>query len=468
MSRAALLYGDHTLLDEYNGRVSSKLNTKSSLIEGECSKTVGFVRGMQQMMFDLFTYNPFRTYLGQCGAVGALLDAKKQLYRLMSLLLSELGMIFEIRCSSPWQISSELQARGIIGEFENASIKVCLSIANKIRLKTYFTNNGQKELFSPVPHANATEQSSTDVPIFRDFGEDVVVHLLSTSNDIFERCHKFCVKFLQQDEIDISIFHNPSVVSSKPALLGGLYTRLQNFPKALEWLKLVSKDSPSYAVSLHSQGFIYLLYEEFEECLKFHEKSLEVYNQKGDSSSVDALLCKRNIAYTLLKMGKCEKARMMLEKTIKEHDEIFCNAIGEGFRTYVRCNLMHTLGKAYYDFGDVRSALETFQKVEQMQSELTDVTDMDVIQLNSFIALSFDRLNQHEQSLEYMKRTLQLAQKVFGENKLSILLVDIYGNAAAVYGRCNRNDEALSLITRSLKLLQLLFGDNPHPGKMVN
>ena len=118
VSRTALLYGDQALLDEYNERVAGKLNTKSSLIKGESSETVGFVRGMQQMMFDLTTYNPFRTYLGQCGATGALFDAKKQLYRLMSLLLSEFGMIFDIRCSSPWQISSELQSRGIIGEFE--------------------------------------------------------------------------------------------------------------------------------------------------------------------------------------------------------------------------------------------------------------------------------------------------------------------------------------------------------------
>ena len=29
MSRAALLYGDQTLLDEYNDRVAEKLNTKS-------------------------------------------------------------------------------------------------------------------------------------------------------------------------------------------------------------------------------------------------------------------------------------------------------------------------------------------------------------------------------------------------------------------------------------------------------
>ena len=463
MSRAALLFGEQALLDEYNERVADKLNTKSSVMVGKSTETVGFVRGMQQMMSDLATYNPFLTYLGSYGVAGGLFDAKKQFYRLISLLLSDLGMIFGVTSPSPWQISSELQTRGIIPESKSASIKVCLSIANKIRLKTYFANNGQRELFSPVPQNPNTTEQSADTPIFRDFGEDVVVHFLSTSNDIFERCHKLSVKLIQQDEIDISIFHNPAVVTSKALLLGSLYSRLQNFPKALQWLKSESEDSPQYSVCLHDQGIIYNWYGEHEESVKYFEKALEAHYQNEGSSNLNVLLCTQSIALILLQMGKCEKARMMLEKTIKEHDGIY----GEGFGTTVRCSLMQTLGRAYYEFGDVRSALETFQEVEQMQSGLANVPDMNVIQLNNYIAMSFDKLDQHAQSLEYTKRTLQRAQKVFGEYNLSITLVEVYVNAAVVYERCNLNDEALSLVTRSLKLLQHLFGDTPHPGKTV-
>ena len=236
-------------------------------------------------------------------------------------------------------------------------------------------------------------------------------------------------------------------------------------------LKLESKDSPYYSHCLHDQGVIYSWYEEYEESVECFERGLEEHYRNEGNSSLDqlgVLLCTRNMAYILLLMGKCEKARLMLEKTIEEHDEIYGNAIGKIFwSTDIRCHLLLTLGRTYYDFGDVRSALETFKKVEQMQIGLTNISDMDAIQLNSFIAMSFDRLHQHAQSLEYMQLTLQLAQKVFGENNLSITLVGIYGNASVVFEHCNQNDEAPSLITRSLKLVQLLFGDNPHPGKMV-
>jgi hypothetical protein len=77
MSRTVLLYGDQALLDEYNERVAEKLNTKSSVINGKSTKTVGFTRGIQVMMLDVETYHPMNSYLGEYCYIGALFDAKK-------------------------------------------------------------------------------------------------------------------------------------------------------------------------------------------------------------------------------------------------------------------------------------------------------------------------------------------------------------------------------------------------------
>ncbi|CAB3978239.1 tetratricopeptide repeat 28-like [Paramuricea clavata] len=142
--RVALLYGKRALLDEYNERVAEKLNTKSSAAKGNSTKTVGFIRGIQQMILDIETYHPQNCYLGVHCAVGGLFDAKKEFYRLISLLLSDLGLIFDIRSPSPWRVIMELWTRGIIDETEKNNIKECLSIANEIRLKAYFAYNRQK------------------------------------------------------------------------------------------------------------------------------------------------------------------------------------------------------------------------------------------------------------------------------------------------------------------------------------
>ena len=96
MSRIAPLYGDHDVVNEYNERVAEKLNTTSSAVEGRSSTTVGLNRGIQQLLHDITIYNPYDSCLGTYSYTGALFDAKKEFYRLISLLLSDLGLIFGI------------------------------------------------------------------------------------------------------------------------------------------------------------------------------------------------------------------------------------------------------------------------------------------------------------------------------------------------------------------------------------
>ena len=212
------------------------------------------------MMADIETLSPSTDI-----AVGALFDTKKQFYRLISLLLSNLGMIFDIRTPSPWQIISELERRGIITVSESANIKVCLSIANEVRMKTYFANNGQKELFSPVPEfANYAEQS-VEIPVFRDFDEDMLVRLLSTRDEMCDRCREFCFKWVQDDKIDCRVFQNTPGESSKAVQLGSLYLRLQQLHKALEWIKSAPKDGSDYGSCLYAQGNIYADLGEYDK-----------------------------------------------------------------------------------------------------------------------------------------------------------------------------------------------------------
>ncbi|XP_028410641.1 uncharacterized protein LOC114533329 [Dendronephthya gigantea] len=465
MSRVALLYGDQALLNEYNERVAEKLNAKSSKTgEKSSSKTVGVIRGMRQMVDDVQTYHPFNSYLGHHCNAGALFDTKKQFYRLISLLVSDLGMIFDVRSPSPWQVISELQARGIISVPESLNIKVCISIANEIRLKTYFANNGQKELFSPVPeYGNTTTEESADIPIFRDFDEDILVRLLSTSNNLCLRCHVFCLKWIKHDHIDDRIFQNPYFVMPKAVQMGHLYFRLQNFHKSLEWMKSAPKDRPYYASSLSGQGKVYLIFGEYAKSIGCFEEALQFIEWDEYESGPHVISWYNDLAYALLRVGKYKMARMRLEEAVCKHNEMY----NEGSKTVFLSGLMQNLGVAYGMLGDTALAVETYNEVREINKGLTKVPDAPVIYLNIHMAFALSELGQHAQSLEYIERALQLSHKVFGANNLSIHLADIYHIAAVVYGRCNLNDKAVSLFKRSLELYKLLFGDKPYPGKMM-
>ena len=421
MARTALLYGDEALLNEYNERVNEKLNATSSEIEGKGIKTVGAIRGMQQMKLDIQKYDPFGSHMGINNPVGGCFNAKNQFYRLISLLLSNLGMIFNIKCPSPWQIISELLTRRIISKSQSLVMKECLSFANEIRLRTYFANNGQKEFFSSLPHY----PNSTDSALFKDVDEHILVRFLNTSYDIHRRCKQFI-----KGQIDCSIFHEVSVSFSHAILFGFFYYRLQKFHEALKWVESEPNDSPYYVHCVVVQGHINAEFGEYDKSIKCFEEALQLgYQNRPDA---DVFKLSIGLATALYEVGKYEMA-------------------------IDRLNYL----------GDLSSAVKYFNEAREIQKELTNVPDMFLAFLNINMAITLSELDHYEESIECIESGLQLSHKVFGKNYISIILAEVYRYAGRVYGRCNQKDKAVCWLKKSLELYQRLVGDDPDPGEFT-
>ena len=466
MSRATLLYGEQSLLDEYNSNVIKKLYEKSS----ETIRNPGFTRGIRQVIEDIKTYHPSHSYLSE--VAGGLFDTKKHFYRLISLLLTDLGMVFDIRSPSPWQVISKLRNRYIIDESDSANLKVCLSIANEIRLKVYFANGRQKELFSPLSQSSDTPEQSTDHPIFRDFDEDTLVRLLTASTVLHQRCYEFCAKYKvdqkdevsqqdevdQQDKVDASVFRK-HFSPSKHLVMCQLYFRLQNFPKVSECLKSIPQNSPEYAQCAFPRGVHHQYKGEFKEAIECYETAL-----KCSKDPFDTLLLHRNIANCLNGRFQYKQAKNKFEETIKLHGEIY----SEGSEPWILSELMLGLSYLLFDLGDISSTIKTLRRVEKMQTEqIKRCSDKDVMLLNLYMAKSYGKLRQNDQPLDYLNKALRLGHKIYGEHNLSDQLGHIYRLAAPVYEDCGLPDKALSLLERSLKLMESVHGDTPNAGEFV-
>lgn len=408
------------------------------------------------MMEDIDTYDPDNTYLGDNSNIGGLFDTKKHFYRLISLLLSDLGLVFDIRSPSPWKVISGLRNQHVIAESDSTRLKVCLSIANEIRLKTYFANSGQKELFSPLLQISDTAEQSADDPFFREVDEDTLVRLLSTSADLLERCRAFGLKYVQQDEVDASVLRNHvSVPYSKPWLMTAYYFRLQKFSKALEYSNSISKDTPDYAQGANLRGVYYTFNRECKKAIECFETAL-----KCSQNPSHILMFLINLVKCLSACSEFKKAKNMLEEAMKLHDEIY----GEGSETIILSQLMLCLNDHFYALDDIPSAIETLQRVEEIQKRMTPCRDMDVIHLNLAMALSYSKLCQNR-SLDYLNKALYLCHKIFGEHSINYELAELYLKAASVYTSCGRHSEAFSMLERSLKLTEALHGDTVNASK---
>ena len=460
MTRVTLLYGEETLLVEYNKRVAEKLNEKSSeKTMRKSSSCVGFIRGIRQMKEDIDTYHAHNTYLKPL--IGGFFNTKKDFYRLISLLLIDLGLVFGIRSPSPWQVITELRNRDIITESDSTKFKECLSIANEIRIKTYFANGGQKELFSPLRPIPDTAEQSTEHPILPVLDQDILVRVLITSNDLQKRCSTLYLKYIQEDKVDYSIFRNP-ISSSVEVMRSDIYTRLQNFDKSLEILESalesIPKDSRKYAQCVSAQGNHHLVKKKWKKATECYEDALQYSKDPYDS-----LFFYSNLTTCLLQRSQFKKAEAKLEEAMKLHEEIY----GKGSETKILSRLMLHRGNLFYVRKDTQSALETFQRAEQIQKRMTCFNDAEVISVNTHIAWAYSDLRQSDRALDYLNRVLCLSHKILGEHSRSWVLVTTYYNAAIVHRKCGRYDDASSMLDRSFKLAESLYGDNAHPGKIV-
>ena len=465
-------------MDEYNEHVDKKLNAISSAVEEGSSSTVARKRGFQQLSEDIDTFSPFEKFFGPSRTF----NAKKDFYRLISLLLSDLALIFNIRYPTPWQVISELQTRGIIDESDMNNIKVCLSIANEIRLKTYLASDKQKEVLSSFPRyisANTTEQQAEQSPnnfhFYPGFDEDVTVHMLCTSMDVYWRCTEFCDTYNETNEVDTSLLRNtPAFFLHSESFFKGLaYIKLKNFPKAFKIFEPLSKDSEkqhTYLGVLQALGYIHIYHRNSEKSIKYFEKALELCTRLIGQNDETRLIEYQSIitcdlAAELNTNGEYEKALSTLKvticKLIKIYVQGFLKLDLELLRSMLR-RLMRQLGVTHGDLGNYESAIKIFKFVEWMLSE--GGFDGELFDIKILLAQALAGKTDCSQASKCAKEALYLAHKLYGNE--DTCLAEIYQRVGMVYERCHWIEDALFYYEQSLTMYNFTIGDNPFPGKV--
>ena len=148
---------------------------------------------------------------------------------------------------------------------------------------------------------------------------------------------------------------------------------------------------------------------------------------------------------------------------MKLHDKIY----GKGCETMILSQLMLLLGAHFIAIVDVPSAIETLQRVEEMQKRMTHCRDIDVIRRNLYMAASHSKLFENDRALDYLDRALWLCHKIFGENNINYQLAEIYVYASSVYTNCSQPHDALLMLERCLILTKSLHGDTANASKIV-
>lgn len=160
LSTVTLIDGNENLVYAYQEQLYDAYNCPSSTFPTLTRKKAAAITELQDI---IVRYNP---KLGDQLQEGKPYEVKKEIYRLPSLILEALNHFYDLGKHNPWECIDVLQQKKIISQEAAENLKVAVSIATEMRLRTYLENQGQKEkmaILQPLPIAEEKKEVSAEL-----------------------------------------------------------------------------------------------------------------------------------------------------------------------------------------------------------------------------------------------------------------------------------------------------------------
>ena len=239
--------------------------------------------------------------------------------------------------------------------------------------------------------------------------------------------------------------------------LGRVHLFLGNYLKAQELLEesyavlkeLSSNDYQRLARVLSYIGIMYRVMGDYEKAEKFLEQALAIYKGNITEPSTNIAMTSTFLGEVYRELGHYEKARNLLEESLAIYDDYFPDNKGDG----IPRALIH-LGVVYRDLGEYKKAKNFLEKGNLIFK--TQLADIGVAMSLTFLGDVYRRLGNYQKSQEAIIKALEIYQKVFAKNHLSISRARAYlGN---VYIDLGNYKKAKELIKKSLIIYEHHFG----------
>ncbi|MEH1918549.1 tetratricopeptide repeat protein [Nostoc sp.] len=188
--------------------------------------------------------------------------------------------------------------------------------------------------------------------------------------------------------------------------LGNAYHSLGQYQETIKWhekslhIKREIGDQKGQATSLGNLGNAYDSLGQYPKAIDYYQKSLEIFQKTGDRSGEGTSLNNLGIAYRGLR--QYPQAIDFFQKSLKIFEEIG-DRRGEG-------NSLTGLGNIYYMLGQDQQAIEYYQQSVEIFKEIGDRSG----EGNSLGNLGnvYRSLENYERAVDYYQQSLQIQTKI--------------------------------------------------------
>ena len=243
------------------------------------------------------------------------------------------------------------------------------------------------------------------------------------------------------------------------SLMGNIYRRVAdnasdgfNYTKAIEYynkaLKAYSSDlgenHSSTGIILNDLGLAYHRKGDYNEALKYYEKSL-LYDKQGNDSSIT----QNNIAVTYLDLGESQKAINSLERALNE-------AGGNEIDSSTKASSFQHLGSAYKNLAKYDEAVKYYKKSLDLRKQVLKVNKSDLALSYRMLGSTYVEIGLYEKAESVLEKAVKITLVNFGERHLETAYA--YSELGFYWRKKGEYDKALEYSEKSLAIKKKIFG----------
>ena len=415
LTKVCYVYGNKTIFKKFQDSIFNMLDNQD---KEEKVKEI-----KKQIIADLESFTVSTNILKLKSSTS--IDIKAMFYRSITLFVTALGRIYNIRASSCFDIIEELRAEKKISEYAKHKLMFAVALACEVRLKWYMKCKRQN---------NEIESNSNNKTAV-----DLLLNLVKKPNIFifFQTAYALHCDISKQFVLKKKHFYtNPNILTCHLHLVFGKI-------KDIKFIKISEEKS-----NLNTLNYL----KNFDEVMKQFETAT-----KSNKEFTDLAIILHRIGRCLLDMNKHNEALKYLQQAMKIQKQ-------ESLDHKTDKNLaitLHTIGSCFLHMNKHDEALEYLQQAMKIKEQVS----LDFNTDESFATTLHEtgrcllNMNKHDEALEYLQRAMKIKEQV----SLDLNTDESFATTLQDIGRCllemSKDDKAFEYLQRAIKIKEQVFLD---------
>ena len=350
------------------------------------------------------------------------INIKALFYRSITLFITALGRIHNIRALSCFDIIEKLAAEKIISEDAKHKLKFAVALACEVRLKWYMECKRQNDKIE--------SKSKNEIAV------ELLLNLVGKPNIFIFFQIAYALQCDISQKLDLKKKHfytDPNIFTCNLHLVFGEI-------KDINFIKIDKND-------LNSKNGNYL--KNFDEVIKQFESAKRSNKEFRDPNSEKSLaITLQTIACNLLDMNKPNEALDYLQRAMKIEEEVSSDINTD------KGIILHEIGRCFLEMNEHNKALKYLQRATEIKKQVSfDLnTDESFATTLHEIGRCLLEMQKHDEALEYLQQTIKIQLQV----SLDLKADKNFARTLHTIGHCllnmNKHDEAFKNLQRSMKI----------------